>query len=163
MRRSRMRCLRFEHRSNTRRTGYRSKAGSETRTMAVSLGRSDVPGAQYGVLTESPGSRDVSGSVLAPKPTKKSTVAGGLDASLRRYFWRLYRQRNLWPAKSGRKYAFPGYLCRNNAQKTPILCKRNLWSPKSFWRRLWRPSKHVITCKRNLWRAKNSVRFLVHQ
>ena len=126
MRRSRMRCLRFEHRSNTRRTGYRSKAGSETRTMAVSLGRSDVPGAQYGVLTESPGSRDVSGSVLAPKPTKKSTVAGGLDASLRRYFWRLYRQRNLWPAKSGRKYAFPGCLCRNNAQNESLVSKNTL-------------------------------------
>ena len=114
MRRSRMRCLRFEHRSNTRRTGYRSKAGSETRTMAVSLGRSDVPGAQYGVLTESPGSRDVSGSFFAPKPTKNRirSYPMGRAVITRSYgdifvfYFRLIRKRNLWPAKKGRKYAF---------------------------------------------------------
>ena len=65
-----LRIRQFQYGSETHRMGYRWKAGSETRTMAVSLGRSDVPGAQYGVLTESPGSRDVSGSFFAPKPTK---------------------------------------------------------------------------------------------
>ena len=50
--------------------GYRWKAGSEAETMAVSLGRSDVLGAQECDRAESPGSRDVSGSVFAPKPTK---------------------------------------------------------------------------------------------
>ena len=106
--------------------GYDSKAGSETRTMVASLGRSDVLAEQECDLAESQGSRDVSGSVFAPKPTKKSSVAGGLDASLRRYFWRLYRQRNLWPAKSGRKYAFPGCLCRNNAQNESLVSKNTL-------------------------------------
>ena len=47
------------------RMGYRWKAGSETRTMAVSLGRSDVLGEQECDLAESQGSRDVSGSVFA--------------------------------------------------------------------------------------------------
>ena len=32
--------------ADTHRMGYRSKAGNEARTMAVSLGRSDVLGAQ---------------------------------------------------------------------------------------------------------------------
>ena len=65
-----LRIRRFQYGSETHRMGYRWKAGSEMRTMAVSLGRSDVPGAQHGALTESPGSRDVSGSFFAPKPTK---------------------------------------------------------------------------------------------
>ena len=49
--------------------GYHSKAVSGTRTMAVSLGRSDVLAEQDCDLAESQGSRDVSGSVFAPKPT----------------------------------------------------------------------------------------------
>ena len=57
---------------NIHRPGYRWKAGSETRTMAVSLGRSDVPGAQHGDLAESPGSRDFRGRFLPPKPNEKS-------------------------------------------------------------------------------------------
>ena len=58
---------RFQFGSETHRMGYRSKAGSETRTMAVSLGRSDVLGAQECDLAEPRGSRDFSGSVFAPK------------------------------------------------------------------------------------------------
>ena len=50
--------------ANPRHIGYRWKAGSEMRTMAVSLVRSDVLGAQECDLAESQGSRDVSGSVL---------------------------------------------------------------------------------------------------
>ena len=56
--------------------GYRWKAGSETRTMAVSLGRSDVLAEQECDRAESPGSRDVSGSVFAPKPTIKINGGG---------------------------------------------------------------------------------------
>ena len=50
--------------------GYRSKAGSETRTMAVSLGRSDVPGAQVCDLVVSPGSRDFRGRFLPQNQRK---------------------------------------------------------------------------------------------
>ena len=64
------------------RMGYRWKAGSETRTMAVSLGRSDVLGAQECDRAESPGSRDVSGSVFAPKPTKNRIRSYPMDRTV---------------------------------------------------------------------------------
>ena len=50
--------------------------------MAVSLGRSDVLGEQECDLAESQGSRDVSGSVFAPKPTNKIN-GGGTSTCLR--------------------------------------------------------------------------------
>ena len=61
---------------NINRPGYHWKGGSETRAMVVSLARSDVLGAQECDLAETQGSRDVSGSVFAPKPTIKINGGG---------------------------------------------------------------------------------------
>ena len=61
---------RFKCGSETHRMGYHSKAVSGTRTMAVSLGRSDVPGAQVCDLVVSPGSRDFRGRFLPQNQRK---------------------------------------------------------------------------------------------
>ena len=61
---------RFQFGSETHRMGYRSKAGSETRTMAISLRRSDVLGAQECDRAESQGSRDFRGRFLPQNQRK---------------------------------------------------------------------------------------------
>ena len=133
--------------------GYRWKAWSKTRTMAVSVGRSDVLGAQEYDRAETPRSRVFRGRFLPPKPTKNRirsypmgravithpygdifgvfTGFGGHPGCLcvkTRVFWRIY-----------------GFWRRILLYLRLFTHARSSSGPTILWRRLWRPPKHVKT------------------